>query len=344
MLAVARGGARDERVDVVGDAGLHHRGHRHVVVDVAVGHLDRRLALVGLAAGEQLVEDDAGGVDVRPRVGPPVDDQLGREVGHRADQHAAGRGVLGVGADGLGQAEVGDLDATTVGLVGDEHVLRLDVAVDQARAVGRGEGGDDRLEQRQRPGRRHRRLLADHVAQGVPGDVLHDEEDGVLPVGGVVALVVDAHHVGVVEPGGGAGLADEPLGELTVVAEAGVHDLDRDRAVEAGVGGLVDTGHATARDAGTDAVATVQHPADQGVAGATGRSRAGVLGWLHCSTSSAGSHKRTGKDPACSSYGSAGRGHAQARSRRGAPHPARHAQDGGRPSSRRRLMASTLST
>jgi hypothetical protein len=64
--------------------------------------------------------------------------------------------VLGVGADGLGEAEVGDLDPAAVGLVADQHVLRLDVAVDQAGAVRGGERGDDRLEQRQRPGGRHR--------------------------------------------------------------------------------------------------------------------------------------------------------------------------------------------
>ena len=122
---------------------------RHVLVDVLVGDLDRRLALVRLRAGEQLVEHDAGGVHVGAGVGAAVDDQLGGEVGDGADQDAAGRGVLGVGADRLGQAEVGDLDPA---VVGDQDVLGLDVAVDQAGAVGGGQRREDRLERARAPG------------------------------------------------------------------------------------------------------------------------------------------------------------------------------------------------
>ena len=265
------------------------RGRRRdVLVDVAVGDLDRALALVRLVAGEQLVEDDAGGVDVGAGVGAAVDDELGGEVGDGADQHAAGRGVLGVGADGLGEAEVGDLDPAAVGLVADQHVLRLHVAVDQAGAVGGGEGGDDRLEQRQRPGGRHRRLLADHVAQGVAGDVLHGQEDDAV----VVALVVDADDVRVVELGGGPRLAHEALGEVVVVTQTGVHHLDRDRAVEPDVGGLVDTGHATARDAGADAISPVEESTDErvGLPARPRRGRARVTPLLDL-------HHRTGKDP-----------------------------------------------
>ena len=46
---VAGGGPGDQRVDVRRDAaGPSSRGRRHVLVDVLVGHLDRRLALVRL--------------------------------------------------------------------------------------------------------------------------------------------------------------------------------------------------------------------------------------------------------------------------------------------------------
>ena len=347
LAAVARGGAGDQRVDVVGDAGLDERGHRHVVVDVAVGDLDGRLALVRLAAGEQLVEDDTGGVDVGARVGPAVDHQLGGQVGHGADQHPAGGGVLGVGAHRLGETEVGDLDPAAVRLVGDQDVLGLHVAVDQPGPVGRGERRDDRLEQGQRPARRHRALLADHVAQGVPRDVLHDQEDGVLAVGGVVALVVDPDDVRVVEPRGGAGLPDEPLRELLVVTEPGVHHLHRDGAVEPGVGGFVDAGHATTRHPGADAVATVQQPPDHGVArgagrGLRGRARVAPLIDLQ---SRIGAREGSGATTLRKS---------RLRPRSGAAPAWRHApltslgsrvaQEGERPSSRRRLIASTLST
>ncbi len=107
----------------------------------------------------------------------------------------------------------------------------------------------------------HRRVLADQVAQGVPGDVLHRQEQGAV----VVALVEDADHVRVREPGCGPGLADEPGGEVVVVAEPGVHDLDRADPVQAQVDGLVDGGHPAAGDARTDAVAAVEHAPDQRV-------------------------------------------------------------------------------
>ena len=93
------------------------------------------------------------------------------------------------------------------------------------------------------------------------GDILHGEEDGAF----VVALVEDADDVGVREPSGRPGLADETGGELVVVAQPRMHDLDGHDAVEPQVGGLVDTGHPAARDARPDAVATVEDAADQGV-------------------------------------------------------------------------------
>ena len=125
--SVAGRGARDEGVEVRRDAGHEPRRRRDVLVDVLVGDRDRRLARVRLLAGEELVEDHPRGVDVGAGVAGAVDDQLGSEVGDRADDDAAGRRVLRVGADRLGQPEVGDLDPA---VVGDQDVLGLDVAVD----------------------------------------------------------------------------------------------------------------------------------------------------------------------------------------------------------------------
>ena len=62
---------------------------------------------------------------------------LGGEVGGGAhDRAGLGQALLGV--DGPGDAEVGDLDGA---LVGDEDVAGLHVAVDDAVAMGVGEGG-----------------------------------------------------------------------------------------------------------------------------------------------------------------------------------------------------------
>ncbi|MEH3034215.1 MAG: hypothetical protein PGN07_09295 [Aeromicrobium erythreum] len=50
----------------------------------------------------------------------------------------------------------------------------------------------------------------------------------------------------------------------SVVAEAVVHDLDRDLAVEPLVGAVEDAGHATPGDARVDPVAPVEDAPDQG--------------------------------------------------------------------------------
>ena len=129
-------------------------------------------------------------------------------------------------------------------------------------------------------GRRHRGLGADHVAQGVTGDQLHHQVEGAALDVRVLALVEDVDDVRVREPGGGAGLALEPVGERGVVAEAAVHGLDRAHAVETDVDGLVDGGHATACDAATDPVAPVEEVPGQGV-GERGAARVGARVVLH---------------------------------------------------------------
>ncbi len=263
LLTVAGGGPGDEGVEVVGYAGGQPRRRRHVLVDVLVGDLDRRLALVRLLAGEELVEDHAHGVDVGPGVGAALDDELGCDVRDGPDEDA-GRGVLGGGAHRLGQPEVGDLDPA---VVGDEDVLGLDVTVDQAGAVRGRQCGHHRLEQREGAGGRERRLLADGVTQRVAGDQLHGQEDGAV----VVALVEDRHDVGVRELRRRPGLGHEAGRELVVVTETGVHHLHRDGAVEPQVGGLVDGRHAAAGDPRPDHVAAVEHPAGQVVRGVEGR-------------------------------------------------------------------------
>ena len=54
------------------------------------------------------------------------------------------------------------------------------------------------------------------------------------------ADLVDGDDAGVAELGGGAGLADEPLGLLLGGEVAGVGDLDGDEAIELGVAGAPD--------------------------------------------------------------------------------------------------------
>ena len=168
---------------------------------------------------------------------------------------------MGVGfGDRSRQPEVGDLDAAAVD-VGEQHVLRFDVAVDQAGLVGGTEGGQNRLEHVEGLPRAERAVGADQVAQRATANQLHRKEDMAL----IGALVIDRDDVGVAQPGGCVRLADEAGDELFVVSEARMHDLEGDRAVQSTVMGLVDHGHATASEAASDPVAPVEQAPDERV-------------------------------------------------------------------------------
>jgi hypothetical protein len=166
--------------------------------------------------------------------------------------------VAGGAGHGPGETEVGDLDAP---VVGEQDVLGLDVAVDDAGVVGCAERGEHRLHDLQGLAGAEPALLPHQVTQGPARHVLHRQEHGAV----VGALVVDGDDVGVGQPGGRLGLADEPGHELLVLGQLRMHHLDGDRAVEPAVQGEVDGGHAATRQPRLDVVTTVEHAPDQGV-------------------------------------------------------------------------------
>jgi hypothetical protein len=236
-------------------------GRRDVLVHVPEGDRQRAVGGVRRRARQQLPEQDPGRVDVGARVGAAVLDLLGREVGHRADDHAGG-GREGAGLERPCQSEVGDLDPA-VGR--QQDVLGLDVAVHQPRGVRGGEGDEHRFDEVERPGGRQGALLVQHVAQRAARDELHDEVRGAGARVG--ALVVDGDDLGARQPGGRAGLPGEALDEVGVLRERRPHGLHGDRPVEPGVGGGVDGGHATAGDDALEPVATVEQSTEQAVRG-----------------------------------------------------------------------------
>ena len=118
-----------------------------------VRRLERRLA------GDELVQHDPERVDVAALVGRIAFDLLRRHVRRRAE-HRAARGHARV-ADRAREPEVGDADAA---LLVDEHVLRLEIAVDDALGVRGGEA-------RGRPGGRSRargRAASGRLAHDAP--------------------------------------------------------------------------------------------------------------------------------------------------------------------------------
>ena len=133
---------------------------------------------------------------------------------------------------------------------GEQDVLGLDVAVDDAVLVGvveraRGLGGDP-----ERVVHRELALAAEPVAEALALDERHGEPEAA----GGLAGVVDGQDVRVLEPGGEVDLALEALGAERG-GELGEQDLEGDRAVVAEVVGQVDDGHAAAAELALERVA-----------------------------------------------------------------------------------------
>ena len=240
------------------DGGMRRLAH------VLVGHRDRAVADERRPAGEQLVEQAAGGVDVGAGVDGLAAGLLGREVLRGAD-HGRGLGHRRRRvADRAGDAEVHHLH---VAARGEHHVAGLDVAVDDPGAVAVVERGQHAAGDLERPLGQDLAALAQDVAQRPAGDVLHDDvglgDPG--PVGGrLLAGVVDRHDRGVVERGRRLRLAAEPGLERRVAGQVGAQPLDRDDPAEPGVGALADLGHPAAAEELAELVA----PADQVLSGA----------------------------------------------------------------------------
>ncbi len=174
--------------------------------------VQRRGRRVGAERGlpeQQLIDDAAQGVHVGGRVGGPPQRPLGGQVEAGADdvtgRRQRGRGIV----DELGDPEVADLHRT----VRVQHqVARLDVAVDDALAVRRGKAGG-RLSGD--PGDQFRAdalLGGQQVAEALPLDQLHHQEEPVLPG----AEVEHGHQMRMAQPGGGLGLQPEAGGRRGV--------------------------------------------------------------------------------------------------------------------------------
>ena len=128
--------------------------------------------------------------------------------------------------------------------------MGLDVAVDDAGGVGGVERIGDLAEQLDRLLAAAAAPRGDPPLQVAALDQAHrDDQLAVLLAG-----VEDRHHVGVVEAGGEAGLAQEALAEALVVGEVAGDHLQRHRPVERQVRRPVDDPHPAARDQRVDAV------------------------------------------------------------------------------------------
>ncbi len=177
-------------------------------------------------------------------------DLLGRHVVRRTETEAVlGEAAHALLAPGERDAEVGQHGAPVV----EEHVVRLDVAVDHALAVGVVEPFRDLARDPDRIADRELGLALEPFPERFALHVGHDEEDRVLDPAGIV----QRQDVGMLQVGGGLDLLEEPLG-ADAAREVVVHDLDRDLAIVAGVVREEDLGHAPGADLALERVAVGQ--------------------------------------------------------------------------------------
>ena len=215
--------------------------------------LDRRVALERHRAGDHLVEDQAESVEVDAVIDGSSFHLLRRHVSGRAEQ-LAGACHGGIGRQQrLREAEVRDVRGAC--LV-DEDVVRLQVAMDHAFGVCRGErlrhlpGDADRARQRQAA------FAAEDRVQVLAVHVGHRDELQALDVAEVVnpedVLVRDlrAEQQLLLEALHGGGVGDE----------AGPDDLDGDVAIELAVVRLVDAAHPAFAEGVLDVVARAEDP------------------------------------------------------------------------------------
>ena len=250
LVHVGGHGLHGDGLQGLGDLGVDLPGREGDGVDMLDGHRHRGVPLVGQATGDHLVEHHAGRVDVAAGVDVAAPGLLGGDIVDGA-QGLLGQGGLGGGGE-PGDAEVGHLQAA----VPQHHdVVGLDVPVDDAPAVGVGEGLHDLGDEVEGlpPGQLAPLLL--HVL--LEGDAVQQLHDDVVQLRRV-GHVVHRHDVGVGEHGHGLGLVVEAAAELGVLGQLLLEDLDGHQPVEPVIPALVHHGHAADADALQDLISVVE--------------------------------------------------------------------------------------
>ena len=188
-------------------------------------------------AGQHLVGETAQGVDVGPAVELPLPrGLLGAHVLRRAyGDPALRQAVSPGGGERERDPEIGQQRLTVL----EEHVLRLQVAMNHALAVRVIERLRQRLCQRDGPLDRQLPLPVEQCAQRLAGHVGHDVIEPPLHRAGVV----QRQDVRVLEMRGEPDLLQESLG-TDDRRDFRADDLDRDFTVVLAVPREVDGGHA----------------------------------------------------------------------------------------------------
>ena len=218
-------------------------------------------------------------VEVGAEVGGPALRLLGRHVVGRAHHRARGGEPSRVRLDrgDAGDPEVHDLELGRLGE--DQHVLGLDVPVDDAALVGGPEPVAHLLRDREADPERQRAAVADEVLEGHALEVLHRDVGDARGL----AEVVGPEHVAVRDAPGELDLLLEALEEGRVAREGlGPQQLEGHDLVELPVARAVHDAHAALAQRAEDLVAVGEDlpAAEDGAGGRARRSSANPpRGW-----------------------------------------------------------------
>ena len=219
--------------------------HRNIITIFEVGQADGQPFLaMELVEGQTLRHLAAAGLlPLRKALDVMVQVAEGLAAAHEASlvhRDLKPENVMvarGRGAERLGKAEVEDLHGA---VAGNHDVLGLEVAVDEARGVGRGEPFRDLADQLERLPDREEAARGD-LSERLAVDELHGEKR----LAGGLPDLEDRDDVPVVQRRRRARLADEPAKVLGVREEVGPEDLHGDLAAEPLVARPVDLAHAS---------------------------------------------------------------------------------------------------
>ncbi len=205
-------------------------------------------------ARQRFIQTEGRAIDVTTLVVATAAQALGRDVAGRAGDEAAVGELGGAAVVEDTVTEVEELHELAASQRREEHVGRLEIAVEHARAVHRIE----RIEQLRGDGAhgvdRERALRLDALRERASLEDLHDEK-GLVALG---AYVGHAHDVRVLEPRHELDLAHHPRDRDRVGRERPPQELHRDLGAHAIVVRCVHHAAASARDHASETIASGQ--------------------------------------------------------------------------------------
>ncbi|MPM92869.1 hypothetical protein SDC9_140005 [bioreactor metagenome] len=218
-------------------------------------HRDGGVPLKRQAVCKHLIEHHACGIDVGTGVGSVAAGLL------RGDIVNGTKGLLRQRLSGVLKARDAEIGHLHTAVPQNHDILRLDVPVDDAPAVGVGKAPHDLGDEVQRLPPVQLSPFLHVLLQGDAVDELHDDIFHVVALG----HIVHRDDIGVGQHGDRLGFRMEPAAEFLVLRQIALQNFDRHQPVEAMTLGFVDDGHAAGTDPFQNLIAIIQHFSDIGI-------------------------------------------------------------------------------